>query len=217
MASSAPRAPRAKPASPLRSRLADTTRDVILDALVAQLADREALDISYAELARRSGVSIQTLYRHFPTRGDLLDALTRRVGVAVGLRQYPHTREGVVQIVRALFPRFDAHAALLTAQIHAGTASSTRAKGRTRRVSAFQDVLTAATPHLSAERRRAAAGILNVLVSATTWHRLREEVGLDGVASGEITAWAVDALWRALEAEDRAEDRAAKAQASARG
>jgi AcrR family transcriptional regulator len=211
MASSASRAPRAKPASPLRSRLADTTRAVILDALVAQLADRDALDISYAELARRAGVSIQTLYRHFPTRGDLLDSLTRRVGAAVGLRDYPHTRDGVTALVRALFPRFDDHAALLTAQIHAGSASTTRAKGRSRRASAFQEVLGTATPHLSAERRRAAAGILHVLVSATTWHRLREELGLDGAASGDITAWAVDTLWRALEAEDERARRAARA------
>jgi len=202
MASSSSRTARAKPASPLRSRLADTTRAVIVDALVTQLVERDALDISYAELARRAGVSIQTLYRHFPTRDDLLDALTRRVGNAVGLREYPATREGVTAIVRGLFPRFDQHAALLSAQIHAGTSNKTRTKSRTRRASAFQDVLAVATPHLPADRRRAAAGILNLLVSANTWHRLREELALDGAASGEITAWAVDTLWRALEAED---------------
>jgi hypothetical protein len=47
-----------------------------------------------------------------------------------------------------------------------------------------------------------AAGILHLLVSANTWHRLRDELDLDGAHSGEITAWAVDTLWRALEAED---------------
>lgn len=188
--------------SPLRAKLADVTRDAIVDAFVAQLTEDGGFDVNYAALARRAGVSIQTLYRHFPTRDALLDALTRRVGIAMGLRELPHDREGMLATVRALFPRFDRHAALFAAQAHAGTRSRIRARGRSRRASAFEAVLAKATPHVRPERRRAAAGILHLLVSANTWHRLRDELGLDGAQSGEITAWAVDTLWRALEAED---------------
>jgi AcrR family transcriptional regulator len=193
---------KARGVSPLRTRLTEATRDAILDAFVAQLGENGGVDVPYASLARRAGVSIQTLYRHFPRREQLLDALTRRVGTALGLRDYPRTRDGVSSTIRALFPRFDQHAALLVAQIHAGPAGQARSRGRARRAGAFQAVLAEATPHLPAERRNAAAGILNVLVSANTWYRLRTEVGLDGVQAGEITAWAVDTLWRALEAEN---------------
>ncbi len=188
--------------SPLRAKLAETTRGAIVDALVAQLTEDGGAGVNYAALARRAQVSIQTLYRHFPTRDALLDALTRRVERAMGLRELPHDRDGVLATVRALFPRFDRHAALFAAQVHAGTRSRVRARGRSRRASAFEEVLAKATPHLRPERRRAAAGILHFLVSANTWHRLRDELGLDGAQSGEITAWAVDTLWRALEAED---------------
>lgn len=186
----------------MRAKLADTTRDAIVDAFVSQLSDDGGFDVNYAALARRAQVSIQTLYRHFPTRDALLDALTRRVGIAMALRELPHDRDGVLATVRALFPRFDRHAALFTAQARTGTRSRIRARGRSRRASAFEEVLAKATPHVRADRRRAAAGILHLLVSANTWHRLREEIGLDGAQSGEITAWAVDTLWRALEAED---------------
>lgn len=188
--------------SPLRAKLADTTRDAIVGAFVGQLTDDGGVDVNYAALARRAQVSIQTLYRHFPTRDALLDELTRRVGIAMALRELPHDRDGVLATVRALFPRFDHHAALVTAQVRAGTRSRIRARGRSRRASAFEEVLAKATPHVRADRRRAAAGILHLLVSANTWHRLRDELGLDGAQSGEITAWAVDTLWRALEAED---------------
>jgi AcrR family transcriptional regulator len=188
--------------SPLRTRLADTTRDAIVDALVDQLAEDGGEGVNYAALARRAQVSIQTLYRHFPTREALLDALTRRAEAAIGLRELPRDLEGVLAAIRAMFPRFDRHAALFTAQVHASTRSRARRRGRTRRASAFAEVLARATPHLRPERRRAVAGILHLLVSASTWHRLREEFGLDGAQSGEITAWAVDTLWRALEAED---------------
>jgi AcrR family transcriptional regulator len=193
---------RTRAVSPLRARLAEATRSAILDAFIAQLIEEGSFDVPYATLARRAGVSIQTLYRHFPRREHLLDALTRRVTAALGIQEYPRTRDGVNATVRALFPRFDQHAELFTAQIHAGPASQARSRGRARRAGAFQAVLAEATPHLPAERRRAAAGILNVLVSANTWYRLRTEVGLDGTQAGEITAWAVDTLWRALEAEN---------------
>jgi hypothetical protein len=65
----------------------------------------------------------------------------------------------------------------------------------------MQVALAAGIPRLAAERRRAVAGVLNCLVSATTWERLRDESGLDGGEGGEVTAWAVETLWRALERE----------------
>jgi AcrR family transcriptional regulator len=188
--------------SPLRAKLADTTRDAIVDAFVSQLTEDGGFDVNYAALARRAQVSIQTLYRHFPTRDALLDALTLRAGRAMALRELPHDRDGLIATVRALFPRFDQHASLFTAQVHAGARSQIRARGRSRRAGAFEDVLAKATPHVPAARRRAAAGILHMLVSAGTWHRLREDLNLDGAQAGEITAWAVDTLWRALEVED---------------
>src|SRR5262245_40791696 len=179
--SSSPRAASAR-SSPLRAKLADTTRDAIVDAFVSQLTEDGGFDVNYAALARRAQVSIQTLYRHFPNRDALLDALTRRAGIAMALRELPHDRDGLLATIRALFPRFDQHAALFAAQVHAGTRSRIRARGRSRRANAFEEVLAKATPHVRPDRRRAAAGILHLLISANTWHRLREELDLDGAA-----------------------------------
>src|SRR5690349_10067460 len=125
--------------SPLRAKHAEATRDAIVDAFVSQLVEDGGFDVNYTAVARRAQVSIQTLYRHFPTREALLDALTRRAGIAMGLRELPHDREGVLATVRALFPRFDRHAALFTAQVHAGTRSRIRARGRSRRANAFEE------------------------------------------------------------------------------
>ena len=62
---------RPRKSSPLRERLTQTTRDVILDAVVVQLGEAGPFDFSYFEVARRSGVAVRTIYRHFPTRDDL--------------------------------------------------------------------------------------------------------------------------------------------------
>ena len=58
-------------ARPMR---ADAQRNYrrLLDAAVAVFAERGADDASLEEIARRAGVGIGTLYRHFPTRQALL-------------------------------------------------------------------------------------------------------------------------------------------------
>jgi len=187
----------------LRDRHSQATRDVIVDALVAQLAETGAYDLTYFALARRSGVSVRTIYRHFPTREGLLDELSRRVNAVMAIREVPKNREATVALVRQLFATFDRHSLLVAAQIQAGLAGKVRAQARHKRVNVVERVFSSTMANMSPARRRAAADLVTVLLSANTWARLREEADLDGTQSGEITAWAVDTLWRALEAEDR--------------
>jgi AcrR family transcriptional regulator len=62
-------------AEPQRRRSdAEHNRDRILDAAREVLADRSA-EVSMAEVARRAGVGMATLYRNFQGRRELLEAL----------------------------------------------------------------------------------------------------------------------------------------------
>jgi AcrR family transcriptional regulator len=56
-----------------RGRRADATRNVdLLLAAARDLLDESGGEVALDEVARRAGVGNATLYRHFPTRGDLL-------------------------------------------------------------------------------------------------------------------------------------------------
>jgi hypothetical protein len=133
----------------------------------------------------------------------LLDELARRVNAVMNLKEYPRTREATTSLVRTLHATWDHNAPVVAAQIQAGLGGKLRTKGRQKRVNVVHEVLSATLPGLTADRRRAAAGVIQVLLSSNTWARLRDEIGLDGQQSGDVTAWAIDTLWRALEAEDR--------------
>jgi AcrR family transcriptional regulator len=63
-------------ASPPRARRSDAerNRDKILAAARTAFADPDA-EVSMAEIARRAGVGMATLYRNFPGRRELLEAL----------------------------------------------------------------------------------------------------------------------------------------------
>ncbi len=62
--------------TPQRSMRADAQRNYtsLLQAARVAVSERGA-DISLEDVARSAGVAIGTLYRHFPTRQDLLEAL----------------------------------------------------------------------------------------------------------------------------------------------
>jgi AcrR family transcriptional regulator len=64
------------PAIPRRGRRADASRNAErLLAAARELVDRSGSEVALDEVARQAGVANATLYRHFPTRGDLLVAV----------------------------------------------------------------------------------------------------------------------------------------------
>jgi AcrR family transcriptional regulator len=59
---------------PTRRADAERNRDKILEAARTAFAEPDA-DVSMAEISRRAGVGMATLYRNFPGRRELLEAL----------------------------------------------------------------------------------------------------------------------------------------------
>ena len=67
---------RATDVRPLRAD-AQRNRDALLEAASAAFAEN-GVDTSLEDVAKRAGVGIGTLYRHFPTRDALIEAAYRR-------------------------------------------------------------------------------------------------------------------------------------------
>jgi AcrR family transcriptional regulator len=68
-----------KPIAPARKPRADSARNrqLLIDAAKAGFSEF-GLNVSLEEIARRAGVGIGTLYRHFPTREAVVEAVYRR-------------------------------------------------------------------------------------------------------------------------------------------
>ena len=68
-----------KPPAEARKPRADSARNrqLLIDAAKAAFAD-VGLNVSLEEIARRAGVGIGTLYRHFPSREAVMEAVYRR-------------------------------------------------------------------------------------------------------------------------------------------
>jgi AcrR family transcriptional regulator len=66
-----------RPTDRTRARLA-AARELIVDAAMAQLAEGGYASASVAGVARRAGVATGSVYRHFPSKSDLLAEVFRR-------------------------------------------------------------------------------------------------------------------------------------------
>jgi AcrR family transcriptional regulator len=68
-----------KPTAPARKPRADSARNrqLLIDAAKAAFSEA-GLNVSLEEIARRASVGIGTLYRHFPTREAVVEAVYRR-------------------------------------------------------------------------------------------------------------------------------------------
>lgn len=190
--------PSQKPAyrSPLREAQAKLTRARIQEAAASLLDERGAAEsITFKAVAERAGVTEMTVYRHFPTRDDLLAGLWRHLNDAMGPGLgMPESVDALLAQHEALFAGFDRIAPQIVASIVTTQGREMRAALNKQRRKAFLAIVEEAAPGLDASRKTAAAAVLQLLHSAYAWDSLREQWGLSGKAAGKATKWAIVAL-----------------------
>ena len=190
--------------SPLREEQARQTRDTILDALTALLADRRADEITTREIAERAGVSQPTVYRHFPDRTALLEGITERINeFATESDHGGYALESIDEVgprIEWLFATSETIPVETRAEALLN-ADPRRFGDDTRRHSEEMLVLVAAEfPELRERQHVQLAGLLRCLGSSQSWLRMREEFGVPGVEAGPLMRWAIDTLIRAVRA-----------------
>jgi|SRR5581483_10284943 len=194
--------------SSLRQEYAERTRTRILDAAVDLLAAGGADEISVPEVARRSGVSLRTIYRYYPSRNDLLDAAADwiyrktfdHVPVERGLAELP-------AVVAAGAEQWEAHPELARAIAYAPSLKALVSARRAERIAQIARELEEAGPNLGERERREAAAVLGYLQSIRTWVTLRQDIGLDRDETVSAVSWALQTLIDDVRRRDRAAGR----------
>lgn len=185
--------------SPLRERQAEQTRNAILDALTSLLADRRVDEVSTKELAAAAGVAERTVYRHFPDRTALVEALAERFASTEQLPTVPARPDDLASLVVELYRMLEEHRAEAQAEALLNADPRRYTAATRRHTEEFRTLVDAGFPELDAGRRQALAAVVRVLASPQTWLRIRTEFGLDGVESGPVIAWAIEALLHEIE------------------
>jgi AcrR family transcriptional regulator len=146
----------------------------LLAAAAGAFAERGADDVSLEEIARRAGVGIGTLYRHFPTRQALLEAVYRDQVDALGARAAElmtadSPAAALAEWVSALVTFGKAKRSLTTALLEVLDKDSDL-------LSSSRDVLRGATDELLERAQR--AGVASTDVRGTDVMRLAHGVSM---------------------------------------
>src|SRR6185503_7615404 len=175
---------------------AAATREQILDVAFEMLTRHPNDPFSHEAIAEKAGMGARTVYRYFPGRAELLQALWERLRGATGIR-FPATEEEVVPFIRGMFQQFEDHQALVRAVINSPISMEVRKTGAIRGRADLTKSLSKALSGLPPRRQTQVIAIFLTLYSGNFWQTLRDRGGLSGPDAQEAAAWALEALLKA--------------------
>jgi AcrR family transcriptional regulator len=158
------------------------TGDRILDAAVAAFWEDPGAQISLDAIARRAGVSVQTVIRRFGGKDGLLAAAIERESERVrGQRDaavVADASDAVTQLVAHYEEMGDRVLWMLAEEIRVPALRQVADAGRRVHRDWCERVFAAALMGLNAERRRRRLAELTAVCDVYTWKLLRRDAGL---------------------------------------
>jgi len=181
----------------LRDRHHALTRELILKSAVDLLERASATELTIPDVAKASGVSVRTIYRHFPTRDELLAGASEWIGnnlfrlAETGL---PQTLEEFVRTLAINVPTWDERPELVRVMTLTRVGNAVRSVRRRRRLENLHTALEEVTGHLAEAERRQAEGVFGCLVNMLAWVTMHDENGMSGEEIAAALQWAMNTL-----------------------
>jgi AcrR family transcriptional regulator len=183
-----------------RAQQAAQTRASILNAVVQVLAGGLA-DLSVPAIAREAGLSVRTIYRHFPTKRDLLVALGDHMNqqAAYKMDPPPRTPEDLAQTVREAYRQADSLSAEYQAAYATGFGQEVRREwDMPFKLRVFADALAPVLDRLPPGEQRHLLHLVTVLISRYTLQRFKADLDVSADDAAETVVWALETLTHAL-------------------
>lgn len=168
-------------------------REAILAAVVALLVEGVE-EPSYVEIAQRSGVARRTLYRYFPTRGELYDAVGAYVVQELDLPIEIGSSDRIVASFKEASDISMRNVPLARALVKSSAGQAARRGGWERRRDAIAAALADAAEGLPEDEQRRMTAVVQYLFGSHTWVRLHDEFDLSLTAAQDAVAWALETL-----------------------
>ena len=184
--------------SPLREAQAALTRDRILMAAKTYLEHHDIESLSLRQLAELAGVSPPTVYAHFRTVDDLVEAFFNWLSPRLGLRNPLPPLERFDELPHELFPNYEAYGALLRNLMNKPSWDRQRTADRGQPHGSWIAAVSEALHHLTPEQRRRGAKVVSAFFTPTIWRWLVDSGEFEPKEAEQVAAWTINALIEAL-------------------
>lgn len=179
-----------------RDRQLAATRARIVDAAVQVLLKGDP-SWSMQDVADVAGMSVRTLYRHFPTRDDLVDGVFTWIDhVITGDRPAPtlESVDDLVDAAPAAFGFITEHEALYRILLSSELGNVAHRRSRGRRDEEIRGALSEQLADLDAQQQLRLVAVVNLLASSRAALFLGDYWGFDAEESAHVVGWAIRAL-----------------------
>lgn len=180
--------------SALRERQKADTRALILKTMARLLKNRSLDELSLATVAREAGITERTVYRHFATREQLLEATSTAVNEAIGITEFPDSAEELIARPKTLFPAFARRGEVVRAMLASPQGRELRLRANQERQAAIRSAVKHARPSLREPALTRLCAAVQLLCSASGWATMTDYWGLDSVEAGRAASEAIAAL-----------------------
>jgi len=179
----------------LRDEQIELTRRRILDAVVRILAENVA-DLSVEAVARESGVSRPTIYRHFRTKRDMVDAVGRLYADRIGTSDAASatTLDELLEHVPGIFARYEQLEPELRAAAMSSQTRDAAVRYRADRLQFSRRMIDSHVDGLPAADRERLAQITTLLMSSATLRSIQHYLDLSPEEAGELVVWTIRRL-----------------------
>ena len=183
----------------------EANRRATEERIEAALTDIYADDpngVSHDALAERTGIARRTIYRYYPDRQSLMDALWRRVTVIAGPQvRMPESEDDLLATIGPIYRGFDTIAPLLVVTRSTPHGRQMRLSQKARRQETYTAALADAVSGLSPEDRRLATAVIQLL-HTTAWLEMRDHWDMTGDEIAASCDWAIRTLLADLRRRD---------------
>ena len=184
----------------LRDERATQTKERILDGLVQVLSRNGIADLSIPLIAKEARVSIPSVYRYFPTKKHLIEALDeyahRKGGFSFSELLPATTPDELAGMIPALFKRREAIEPTIAAALRTRIGYDLRQPALADRARYFSTALEPAAKHLGRKEKAWLTEVVFVLTSFGAVRAFKDYLGLDTDEAAERVAWAIRTLAR---------------------
>lgn len=180
----------------LEARSADT-RERILAALITVL-NRHGGSFSIPAVAAEAGVAVPTVYRHFPNKEALIQAMVRHFEASLRgpepLAEGPLSVDALSEYLRRHYRALDAQSPEVKAIGRLPMALELRVARRPARLRWFDEALADHLARFPEEERRIVRDVVAVLSSSECLYAFQSYTGVDAEEAAARAEWAVRAL-----------------------
>lgn len=169
------------------------TQAAILSAFTELIEEVGTDDVSFRLIALRAGVGERTVFRHYPTRADLMLATSAWIEQTIFTRAPSESIFDAPVAIREAMDAYDRRPELAYVVAETSMRGVNGAEPAPHREE-FDDLLRREVPALTeSERTHIVAGLCH-LDSSATWVAMRREHGMSGRDIADAAAWAAEAV-----------------------